>query len=62
MHLDAFSARNSVVFLCGEGGRLVHGFVAVAAGSFVVPFGHVFGTKLGGVLVWRRGFVFCRVL
>ena len=23
--------------------------------SFVVPFGRLFGTKLGGVLVWRRG-------
>ena len=31
--LDAFSARNSVVFLCGEGVRLVHGFGAVAAAA-----------------------------
>ena len=27
----------------------------VTLGSFVVPFGRLFGTKLGGVLVWRRG-------
>ena len=64
------------MFWCGEGVRLLHRFVAVAAaaagrracvflffsrdsegtlGSFVVPFGRLFGTKLGGVLVWRGG-------
>ena len=62
-----------MVFWCGEGVRLLHRFVAVAAAaagaeecvfltfsrdsegtleSFVVPFGRLFGTKLGGVLAF----------
>ena len=59
-----------MVFWCGEGVRLLHPFVAAAAAAagaekrvffslfleiFAVTFGRLFGTKLGGVLVWPRG-------